>query len=216
MSHELDIAAIRREYQQRELTKAMVKQDPMQQFEAWFREAVESEVEEVNAMAISTVSPSGQPSTRIVLLKGIDERGFSFFTNYHSKKGQMIAANNQVALTFFWPELERQVRIEGTAEKLSSEENDAYFASRPRGSQLGAWVSDQSEAIDSREDLEKRLVETEKTFENQDVFRPPHWGGYVVIPRLIEFWQGRESRLHDRIEYTRIEQGKWEHHRLMP
>lgn len=216
MSHELDIAAIRREYQQRELTESMVKQDPLQQFKDWFKEAMESEVVEVNAMAISTVTPEGQPSTRIVLLKGIDERGFSFFTNYHSKKGQMIAANNRVSLTFFWPELERQVRIEGLAEKLSSEENDAYFASRPRGSQIGAWVSDQSEEIDSRESLEKRLIETEKNFENKEVFRPPHWGGFVVIPSLIEFWQGRESRLHDRIEYTKDNKGHWVHYRLMP
>ncbi len=215
MSKELDLANLRKEYSSKELSESMVSPDPYRQFEEWFKQAQSSEVMEPNAMCLSTATDKGFPSARIVLLKGVDERGFSFYTNYHSKKGQMLMVNNQAALTFFWPELERQVRIEGLVEKLPAEESDAYFASRPRGSQIGAWVSDQSEPIANRKVLEEKLQQTESNFEGKEVMRPPHWGGYVLEPRMIEFWQGRESRLHDRIEYQR-KGGEWVFNRLSP
>lgn len=215
MSNKLDIAGIRTDYQLKELHEGMVKSNPIEQFNIWFEEAIHSEVMEPNAMCLSTSTDSGKPSSRIVLLKGVDELGFSFFTNYHSIKGQMIEANPWVALNFFWPELQRQVRIIGKADKLSAEASDEYFESRPRASQIGAWASDQSDEVRNREYLDKKYEETLANFENKEVFRPPHWGGYLVQPEQIEFWQGRASRMHDRIEYV-LEDGDWRHHRLAP
>jgi pyridoxamine 5'-phosphate oxidase len=210
------LSEIRTDYQAATLNEGDVLSSPFQQFDKWFREALEAEVLEVNAMTLATATPDGKPSARVVLLKGLDERGFTFFTNYHSDKGQMLAANPYAALTFFWPELERQVRIEGEIEKVSHEESDEYFASRPKGSQIGAWVSEQSHIIKSREELDKRLEELTIQYENEPVVRPPHWGGYRLLPSSVEFWQGRPSRLHDRLKYTKGNEGFWKLDRLSP
>jgi len=210
------LSEIRTDYQAATLNEGDVLSSPFQQFDKWFREALEAEVLEVNAMTLATATPDGKPSARVVLLKGLDERGFTFFTNYHSDKGQMLAANPYAALTFFWPELERQVRIEGEIEKVSHEESDEYFASRPKGSQVGAWVSEQSHIIKSREELDKRLEELTIQYENEPVVRPPHWGGYRLLPSSVEFWQGRPSRLHDRLKYTKGNEGFWKLDRLSP
>lgn len=210
------LSEIRTDYQAATLNEGDVLSSPFQQFDKWFREALEAEVLEVNAMTLATATPDGKPSARVVLLKGLDEGGFTFFTNYHSDKGQMLAANPYAALTFFWPELERQVRIEGEIEKVSHEESDEYFASRPKGSQIGAWVSEQSHIIKSREELDKRLEELTIQYENEPVVRPPHWGGYRLLPSSVEFWQGRPSRLHDRLKYTKGNEGFWKLDRLSP
>lgn len=210
------LSEIRTDYQAATLNEGDVLSSPFQQFDKWFREALEAEVLEVNAMTLATATPDGKPSARVVLLKGLDERGFTFFTNYHSDKGQMLAANPYAALTFFWPEMERQVRIEGEIEKVSHEESDEYFASRPKGSQIGAWVSEQSHIIKSREELDKRLEELTIQYENEPVVRPPHWGGYRLLPSSVEFWQGRPSRLHDRLKYTKGNEGFWKLDRLSP
>jgi pyridoxamine 5'-phosphate oxidase len=208
------IANIRSDYTMKGLEEEDLHRNPLNQFEKWFEEVLSSGLEEPNAMLLSTVN-NGKPSSRIVLLKDLDF-GFKFFTNYDSKKGQQIAENPNVALTFFWKELERQVRIEGTAEKVTSKESDEYFASRPRGSQIGAWVSQQSAAIASREVLEITHADLERKFEGDDIPRPAHWGGYRVTPNYIEFWQGRPSRLHDRLAYTRLSQDDWKIERLSP
>lgn len=210
-----NIADIRKDYKQRSLDESDVVKDPVQQFSKWWEEAMNSEIDEVNAMTLATADAAGKPSARIVLLKGFDEKGFVFFTNYNSHKGGDIAANPFVSLVFFWKELERQVRIEGTISKVPAEDSDAYFNSRPAGSRIGAWASPQSKVIASREVIEKKVTELEKDFEDKPIERPPHWGGYVVAPQVIEFWQGRPSRLHDRIQYTRIETG-WKVERLAP
>lgn len=212
----MEIANLRKEYKLAELDESSAPADPLHLFDRWFKEAAASEVPEPNAMCLSTADPSGQPHSRIVLLKGFDQKGFEFYTNYHSQKGQVLEVNNLCALTFFWPELERQVRIEGCAVKLSAGESDTYFASRPRGSQLGAWVSDQSEVIPNRAYLDKKLRETEENFEGKEVIRPLHWGGYRVAPCLLEFWQGRESRLHDRLQYSLAGDKAWKLERLSP
>lgn len=215
MLNQDNIADIRRVYQLKSLSEEDVAEDPMVQFETWWQEAVQAGIDEVNAMTLATVDEEGMPSARTVLLKGIHENGFVFFTNYNSRKVQEIIANDQVALLFFWKELERQVRIEGIAHKTSEEESDAYFASRPRESQLGAWSSPQSEEIASREVLEQHQQELINQYADKAIPRPPHWGGFLVIPRLVEFWQGRPGRLHDRLQYV-FTGSQWNVRRLAP
>ncbi|WP_353720068.1 pyridoxamine 5'-phosphate oxidase [Dyadobacter sp. 676] len=210
-----NIANIRHDYQLKGLLESDLDPDPLKQFRLWFDDVLEAGITESNAMLLSTVS-EGRPAGRIVLLKDFDKRGFSFFTNYDSKKGREIEANPQVALTFFWKELERQVRIEGKIEKTSEEESDEYFAVRPRGSQIGAWASAQSEVIPDRTFLEEKTSELKARFEGRPVPRPPYWGGYRVVPDYIEFWQGRPSRLHDRLAYTKQSDGEWKVERLSP
>ncbi|MBK1988442.1 pyridoxamine 5'-phosphate oxidase [Sphaerospermopsis aphanizomenoides BCCUSP55] len=210
------IADLRKDYTLQDLNEKEVDPNPFIQFKFWFEQALAAQLPEPNAMTLATSSPDGKPSARMVLLKNFDERGFVLFTNYNSNKGQEIAANPHAALVFWWAELERQVRILGTVEKISSEESDGYFEMRPPGSRLGAWASNQSEVIPSREILEAQLQEFQRKYENQEVPRPPHWGGFRVIPQEIEFWQGRSSRLHDRLLYTRLNDGGWKIERLSP
>ncbi|WP_296622030.1 pyridoxamine 5'-phosphate oxidase [Marivirga sp.] len=209
------IADIRNEYTALSLQATEVDANPVDQFLSWFDMAINAEIMEPNAMTLSTIV-GNKPSSRIVLLKGVENEQFVFYTNYNSSKGKEMANSPYVALNFFWPELERQVRIEGEVKKVDEATSDAYFKSRPRGSQIGAWVSPQSEIIEDREILDKRLVEIELKYKNKDVERPPHWGGYTVKPTMIEFWQGRPSRLHDRIQYTLSESKKWKIERLAP
>lgn len=211
-----DIASIREDYSKYSLTEADVVADPITQFQLWFEQAVQAQVAEPNAMALSTISSEGFPSSRIVLLKDIKPTGFSFFTNYRSSKGVSILNNNRVSLLFFWIELQRQVRIEGLVEKLSESESDEYFASRPKGSRIGAIASPQSSVIVSRASLEERVATLSKKYEGQeDVPRPSCWGGYQVKPVRLEFWQGRSSRLHDRLVYS-LEDNKWIINRIAP
>lgn len=209
------ISDLRNDYTLSGLDRLDVLPDPIAQFRQWFEAALSAQVPEPNAMHISTVTAEGRPDGRIVLLKDVSDAGFTFFTNYQSRKGQELTQHPFAALTFFYPELERQIRIEGRVEKVSSEESDAYFNSRPRGSQIGAWVSHQSTVIDSRNVLENRQRELEAQFAGQTIPRPPHWGGFRVVPDMLEFWQGRPSRLHDRIRY-RKENNNWLIERLSP
>jgi pyridoxamine 5'-phosphate oxidase len=208
------LADLRQEYSLKTLDEADVDRDPLKQFGIWMVEAIHAQVPEPTAMTLATVDAAAHPSARIVLLKGLDPRGFVFFTNYASRKGHELAANAQAALVFFWKELERQVRIEGTVEKVSAEESSAYYATRPLGSRIGAWASPQSEVIADRAWLEKRWTENAAQ-KGENPERPPYWGGYRVIPGRLEFWQGRRSRLHDRIAYARQDQA-WEIARLAP
>lgn len=210
------IADIRRDYSLKTLLETEVADNPFLQFGDWWQQAVESEIDEVNAMTLATASLEGVPSARIVLLKGYDEKGFVFFTNYESAKGRELAENPKASLLFFWKELERQVRITGLVEKLSAAENDDYFLSRPTGSQIGAWASPQSHIIENRSWLERRVEELNEKFKTEQLTRPPHWGGYRVKPVIIEFWQGRSSRLHDRLQYTLQDDGSWKIERLAP
>lgn len=210
------VADFRKDYTLKGLSETDAHPNPFEQFKIWFDQAVAAELPEPNAMTIATATPDGKPSARMVLLKGYDQRGFVFYTNYQSNKGQQLIENPWAAITFWWAELERQVRIEGRVEKLTAAESDGYFNSRPKGSQLGAWVSDQSQVIPSREVLEQRLQQLKQDYENKEVPRPPHWGGFRVIPSEIEFWQGRPSRLHDRLLYNRGEDGDWVIKRLSP
>lgn len=211
----MSIADIRKDYQLKSLSEHEVNQNPYTQFSVWWNEAVQSDIIEVNAMALSTVTSAGRPSSRIVLLKGYDEQGFVFFTNYKSDKGEQLTQNHFAALLFFWKELERQVRIEGVVSKVSEEESDAYFNSRPIGSRLGAWASPQSQKIADREVLNKELMKFTEQFDQENIPRPAHWGGYRVKPTRIEFWQGRSNRLHDRILYEQ-DNDNWQISRLAP
>jgi pyridoxamine 5'-phosphate oxidase len=210
-----EIADIRKDYKQHSLNEADVAADPFEQFGRWWNDAIAAEVEEVNAMTLATASKDGIPSARIVLLKGYDEQGFVFFTNYESTKGKELMANPNAALVFFWRELERQVRIEGRVEKVSSEESDEYFHSRPEGSRIGAWSSPQSAIITNRTIIETNVTQYSKRFEGHEIPRPEHWGGYRVIPNKFEFWQGRSSRLHDRFQYKK-DREQWLRNRLAP
>ncbi|WP_026994395.1 pyridoxamine 5'-phosphate oxidase [Flectobacillus major] len=214
--NKVDLAALRENYTKGSLDVSDVLPSPIQEFQKWFEQAVDSQILEPNAMHVSTVSNEGKPSSRIVLLKSLDSTGFTFYTNYLSRKGTELAENPHACITFFWGELERQVRIEGLIEKVSEQDSDEYFSVRPRGSQIGAWVSNQSMVIDNREVLEEREKSIVAKFEGKDVPRPPHWGGYRLVPHYIEFWQGRPSRLHDRIAYTLTENNQWKIERLSP
>lgn len=210
------IANIRKEYRKASLDVSSVHEDPIKQFEKWFGEALQAEVAEPNAMNLATVNENGKPSSRMVLLKGLENNRFVFYTNYQSRKGKELENNPACALTFFWPELERQVRIEGMAMRVNPELSDLYFRSRPRESQLGAWASPQSAPIESRAILQERFRQIETKFAGQDVLPRPHqWGGFQIDPYEIEFWQGGPGRLHDRIHYTRVD-GVWKIHRLAP
>ncbi|EHC15111.1 pyridoxamine 5'-phosphate oxidase [Fischerella thermalis] len=211
-----NLADLRKDYTLQDLNETDVAPNPFIQFQKWFDEALTAQLLEPNAMTVATATTDGKPSARMVLLKDFDERGFVFFTNYNSHKGQELAENPQAALVFWWAELERQVRICGRVEKVSENDSDRYFQSRPFNSRLGAWASNQSEVIESRIILEQRLQELKAKYKNQDIPRPPHWGGLRVIPTEIEFWQGRSSRLHDRILYIRLDDGDWKIQRLSP
>jgi len=210
-----DISGIRKDYKLKTLNEADVADEPMAQFTQWWQEAVASDILEVNAMALSTVNSSGQPSSRIVLLKDYNSAGFTFYSNYQSSKANDMDTSPHVSLLFFWKELERQIRIEGIAQKADPSVSDAYFASRPFGSKIGAWASPQSSVIDSRDVLEANTKNLEEQYLNSEVDRPPHWGGYVVHPTAIEFWQGRANRLHDRLKYIK-ENDTWNLSRLAP
>jgi pyridoxamine 5'-phosphate oxidase len=212
----MSLSDLRKEYMLHGLSEADLAPDPFAQFQAWFDTALAAGLPEPNAMTLATATPDGRPSARMVLIKGVDPRGFVFYTNYESRKGRELEANPWAALVFYWPELERQIRIEGRVERVAAEESDAYFASRPLGSRLGAWASPQSQVIPGRDVLEARLRDLEARFASGDVPRPPHWGGYRVVPEAVEFWQGRPSRLHDRLRYTRQADGRWAIERLAP
>lgn len=211
------LADLRINYSRASLDEADAAPNPFAQFDRWFKEALDARLPEPNTMTLATVGEGGRPSARIVLIKGVDERGFVFFTNYESRKGRDLAANPYAALLFYWIELERQVRIEGRIEKTSADESDRYFSSRPLGSRIGAWASEQSAVIDSRATLEAREKEISTRF-GDDPPRPPHWGGYRLVPDSIEFWQGRPSRLHDRLRYVRdaAAPNGWRIERLSP
>ncbi|MGB3208917.1 MAG: pyridoxamine 5'-phosphate oxidase [Crinalium sp.] len=210
------IADLRKDYTKSGLLETDVDPNPFKQFKKWFDQALTAQLPEPNAMTLATVSQDGKPRSRIVLLKNFNQQGFVFYTNYNSQKGQELAENPWGALIFWWAELERQVRIEGSVEKVAESESDEYFYSRPVGSQLGAWASQQSQVIDNREVLEHQLQELEQIYQNQTIPRPPHWGGYRIVPQAIEFWQGRTNRLHDRLYYSLQEDQTWIIKRLSP
>lgn len=213
---EKNIAGIRKEYQLQSLLETEVADNPFKQFNNWWDDALKSKIDEVNAMTLATVDPDGIPSARIVLLKGFDEQGFVFFTNYNSRKANDLARNNRACLVFFWKELERQVRISGIAEKISTEENIVYFNSRPDGSKIGAWASPQSLVVAGKAWLKETFDYYRERFKHGEIPKPPHWGGYRIKPFKVEFWQGRPNRLHDRIQYTLQKDGIWKIGRLAP
>ncbi len=213
----MDISDFRQEYTQGGLQREQLALDPVRQFELWFQQACHANLPEPNAMCLATVSDTGEPSQRMVLLKYFDRQGFVFFTNYKSKKAQQIEANAHVSLLFFWIALERQVQISGNAVKISTVESFQYFTTRPRGSQIGAWCSQQSSIISSRQMLEMKFDEIKRKFHRQEIPLPSAWGGYRIVPHSFEFWQGRPNRLHDRFLYSRIDtESTWEIHRLAP
>lgn len=211
-----NIMDLRKEYLLTELNEKLVDKNPIIQFSKWFHETISAELNEPNSMALGTCSSDGKPSVRIVLLKDFTQEGFVFYTNYNSRKGKDLSENPFGALTFFWPELQRQVRIEGSCEKLPPEISDEYFSTRPRGSQLGALASHQSSIVTGRKEIEENYYELEKFYEDKEIKRPEHWGGYLVRPEKIEFWQGRANRLHDRVQYVLNGSGNWEINRLAP
>jgi pyridoxamine 5'-phosphate oxidase len=210
------IADIRKEYKLQTLSEKDIHKDPFSQFEKWWQEAIHSGVEEANAMTLATASADAMPDARIVLLKGFDNRGFTFFTNYHSAKGQQLLENPRASLVFFWKELERQIRISGLVSLSPATVSDEYFSSRPEGSRIGAWASPQSETIESREWLEEKEKEYREEWAGRSIERPEYWGGYTVKPVSIEFWQGRPSRLHDRFRYSLQNNASWKIERLAP
>lgn len=215
---------LRKEYSLNKLSESSVKTDPFKQFEKWISEAIKSDINEPNAMILATISAENKPSARVVLLKNFSKKGFTFFTNYGSRKGKNLAKNKNAALLFFWHELERQIRIEGICKKISHSESERYFHSRPRTSQIGALASNQSEVLNNREELEKRFVELDEKYKGKEIPLPKNWGGFILSPNYFEFWQGRESRLHDRIAYLPAEGTKagkknrigWKIFRLSP
>ena len=206
---------MRQEYAAGSLNETNMPQNPMEEFNVWLDFAINSGLTEPNAMTVATATPDGKPSARVVLLKEVNDKGFVFFTNYMSRKGRELIVNPEVAIVFDWHDIERQVRVEGRAEKLSIEESEAYFNERPEDAKIGAWASPQSKIVKDRDELEKHLEEIEEQFEDMPVHRPSHWGGYLIRPSVIEFWQGRPSRMHDRIVYYKTEDG-WTMHRLAP
>ncbi len=212
----MSVSDLRKEYTKAVLLESEAAADPITQFREWFDDAVSRNLPEPNAMTLATASADGRPSARIVLLKGFDEGGFAFYTNYESRKGDELTANPFASLVFFYPTIERQIRVEGRAERVSAEDSDAYFQSRPVGSRLGAWASHQSSEVADREILERRLRDLERQYADATIPRPPHWGGFRVIPERVEFWQGRPNRLHDRLVYCKQLAGGWTLQRLEP
>ena len=215
MTDETDLAGLRREYADSGLDESDLADEPVAMFERWLKDATEAGIHEPNAMVVASASAHGVPSARLVLLKRHDDRGFVFFTNYTSRKGTELDANPACALLFPWHDLERQVRVEGTATRLTEEENEEYFSTRPRDSQVGAWASPQSQVVESRAELDRRYDETAERFGEGGIGLPPAWGGYLVAPRSVEFWQGRRGRMHDRLRYVRLGDG-WRVERLAP
>lgn len=212
--HEMDIEHMRTSYERTELHEEQICPDPIEQLRRWLEDAVKADIPEPNAMSVCT-SANGRPSSRIVLLRRLDAAGLVFYTSYFSRKGREIEENPSVAVLFYWPQLERQVRVEGTVQRIAEDESDAYFASRPRGHQLGAWASEQSEPVENRELLDQRMRDYEERFAGEEVPRPHSWGGYAIVPDRVEFWQGRPNRMHDRLEYVRSH-GAWSVRRLQP
>lgn len=214
--HLKEVANLRKEYLRAELLESHAPPNPLDLFAQWFHEAVEAELPEPSAMSLATANSQGEPSVRIVLLKGFSTEGFTFYTNYASRKGQDLAENPKASLLFWWIELERQVRITGLVERVPAAESDAYFHSRPYESRLGAWASDQSTPVADRSELEARFADVQRLYPDGQVPRPPHWGGYLLRPTALEFWHGRPSRLHDRLHYELQPGGEWQRSRLAP